>query len=227
MTRIPTGARVLSLPLALFLAALAASCGDDSARVSPTTPATPEAALWPPQSDAAVSPTTSPDRRSVAEAPAVPAYASQGVSEADPLATRQLEWSAGGVFREALDELLDDLPVAIEDAVLSGQSETYLKASLVPGVVGIVGRLAGLANDAYVSERSETGAFSPSSVPCNECSDNLTHCLDDALDNFVDCVFECGTFDGDCRRACKDAWRAGKSECFDTHRECVKTCTPK
>ena len=224
MTRIPTGAKGLSLPLALFLVALVTSCSDDSARVSPTTP---EPAPWPKGSAAAVSPTTRPDRRAAAASPVVPAHAFEGVSKAGTLATRQPEWSAGGVFREALDELLDDVPVAVEDAMLSGQSETYLKASLVPGLVGIVGRLAALANDAYVSERSQTDAFSASSVPCNECSDNLTHCLDDALDNFVDCVYECGAFDSGCRRDCKDAWREQKGECFDTHRECVKTCTPK
>ncbi len=193
--------------------------------------AAPPTAPAPPRSSPGVSPeTTPPDPQSLSAPQRVPEVALQGVSQSFRAATPQPGLSTWQVFDEALDDLLDDLPVAIEEAMNAGQSEASVSTSLVPGVMGIVGRLVTLTDDAYASENSGavgSSGSSTSSVPCTECSDNLTRCLDDALDNFVDCVFECGTFDGGCRRNCKRTWRAEKSECFDAHRECVRTCTPK
>ncbi len=227
MPRTPTGIKTVVVTLLFFLGALVASCGNDDIRLSPTAPATPEAMSEPQRPLAAASSATAPDARSVAASSAVPDVA-QRASRVANFAAPQPPLSIFQAFDGALDELLDDLPVVIEQAMNAGQSKASVSASLVPGVLGIVGRLVTLTDDAYISVRpGAVNSSTTSSAPCTECSDHLTRCLDDALDNFVDCLFGCGAFDGGCRRRCKDAWRAEKSACYDAHRDCVRTCTPK
>ena len=227
MTRTHYWAALLAFPL--LTTAWIASCSNDDRRFSPAAPTVPEAVDGP-RSSAATSSgqapaTTSPDPRSDTETRTVPDVEHQGRSRVAFSAVRQPELPTWQLFDEALEELLDDLPPVIEEAIVSGQSKRIMKASFVPGVMGVVGRLVTLTDDAYASERAAAVSSSTLSVPCNECSDDLTYCLDDALDRFVDCAFSCVR--SSCRRRCKETWRAQKQECYDAHRECVKTCTPK
>lgn len=210
----------------LFLfGTLAASCGLDDTGVSPPAPAPPEARPKTQRSTAVVSPATAPESRSVAASPVV-SDAAQDTSRTASIAVQQPQSPNFQAFDAALEELLTELPVVIEQAVDAGQSKASVNASLVPGFMGMVGRLVTLRDDAYIPVRPET-MNSARSVPCTECSDNLTSCLDDALDNFVDCVFDCGTFGGDCRKACKATWRSEKTACYEAHRDCTRRCTPK
>ena len=226
MPNTSTCIRTVVITLLFFLGGLVAACANDETRLSTAAPTTPETMPAPQRSRADASSGTAPDSRSVAALPEVPDVA-QGVSRGAGFASQPPLSSIYQAFDAALEDLLYDLPIVIEQAVSAGQSEANVRASLVPGLMGTVGRLVTLTDDAYISARPGTLNSSTRSVPCTECSDNLTRCLDDALDNFVDCIFDCGTFDGGCRRGCKDTWRAEKAACFDAHRDCVRTCTPK
>lgn len=216
--------RTVVLTLLFFLGGLVVSCANNDTRLSPAAPTTPDTMVDRPNSPADASSEAARDSRSLAP---LPADVPPGVSRFASFAVHQ---PLSSIFHEldgALDEVLSDLPIVIEQAVDAGQSEANIRASLVPGLMGTVGRLVTLTDEGYVAARPKTVNASTRSVPCNECSDNLTGCLDDALDNFVDCVFDCGAFGGGCRRDCRDTWRAEKSACRDAHRDCVRTCTPK
>lgn len=221
----PTGIRLVVVALPFLFGSLAASCGLEDTGVSPPAPGPPEARPKTQRSTAVVSPATAPESRSVAASPVVP-DAAQNASRTASIAVQQAQSPNFQAFDAALEELLTELPVVIEQAVDVGQSKASVNASLVPGFMGIVARLVTLRDDTYIPARPET-MNSARSVPCTECSDNLTSCLDDALDNFVDCVFDCGFMDGDCRRDCKEAWRSEKAACYEAHRDCTRRCTPK
>ena len=221
----PTGIRMVVVALPFLFGTLAASCGLDDTGVSPPAPGPPEARPKTQRSTAVVSPATAPESQSVAASPVVP-DAAQDASRTASIAVQRPQSPNFQAFDAALEELLTELPVVIEQAVDVGQSKASVNASLVPGFMGMVGRLVTLRDDAYIPARPET-MNSARSVPCTECSDNLTSCLDDALDNFVDCVFDCGFMDGDCRRDCKEAWRSEKAACYEAHRDCTRRCTPK
>lgn len=225
MTRTRTCIRAVMVGFTFVIGSLVASCGND-APPSPAAPAAPKAMNEPHRSLRAGSAATAPDSPSGAASPAVPDV-DQEVSRIAVSAAQQPPLSNFQAFDTALEELLDDLPVVIEQALSAGQSEASVSASLAPGLMGVVGRLVTLTDDAYIAVRPGTTSASTSSVPCTECSDNLTRCLDDALDEFVDCLFDCGTFGGKCRRDCKAAWRANKAACYEAHRACVRNCTPK
>lgn len=207
----PTGIRMVVAALLFLLGALAASCGLDDTAVSPPAPAPPETRPKTQRSAAAVSPATAPAAQE--------SRAASGTAQ-------QPQSPNFRAFDAALEELLAELPVVIEQAVDAGQSKASVNASLVPGFMGMVGRLVTLRDDACIPVRPET-MNSARSVPCTECSDNLTSCLDDALDNFVDCVFDCRLMDGGCRKACKTTWRSEKAACHEAHRDCTRRCTPK
>lgn len=214
----PAGLRIVVVALLFLFGALAASCGLDDTGVSPPAPA-------PPETRPKTQRSTAPESRSVATPP-VASDAAPAASRAAGIAVQQPQSPNFQAFDAALAELLTELPVVIEQAVDAGQSKASVNASLVPGFMGIVGRLVTLRDDAYIPEFPGI-MNSARSVPCTECSDDLTSCLDDALDNFVDCVFECGAFDGGCRRDCKKAWRSEKDACYEAHRDCTRRCTPK
>ena len=221
----PTGIRLVVVALPFLFGSLAASCGLEDTGVSPPAPGPPEARPKTQRSTAVVSPATAPESRSVAASPVVP-DAAQDASRTASIAVQQAQSPNFQAFDAALEELLTELPVVIEQAVDVGQSKASVNASLVPGFMGMVGRLVTLRDGAYIPVRPET-MNSARAVPCTECSDNLTSCLDDALDNFVDCVFDCGTLDGNCRKACKATWRSEKGACHEAHRDCTRRCTPK
>ena len=132
------------------------------------------------------------------------------------------------VLEGAADDLLNDLPTALEEMFVTGESKASIRDGFVPGFLAEWKRLTGAAQAASLPERTGTGSPATLVAPCNECSDNYTDCIADAVDNLVECLSDCPAFRGsDCRNGCKAAWRDERDLCKENNRECRRTCTPK
>lgn len=188
-------------PVFLVGGLLLTQCGEPAA-LQPTSPTTPERQPSA-TDDASVAPTTRP-----------------------PVSSAPSRWE---VLDRAAADLLNDLPTALEEMVVAGESKASITASFVPNLLAEWERLTGAAQAAYLLERTGTGSPVTLAVPCNECSDNYTDCIADAVDNLVECLSGCPTFRGgkDCRNGCKATWRDERNQCKETNRECRKRCTPK